>query len=122
MVLVGIDAGLTSLKAVAVTPGGRAVASAARETPGRSPAPDREEQDHDDLWDAVAAVIGAVLDDEAVDPDAVAGVGVAGHGHGLYALDAAGDPAFSGIKSTDDRAVGLLDEWATDGPPPRTRP
>jgi sugar (pentulose or hexulose) kinase len=113
-VLVGIDAGLTSVKTVAYTVEGRAVASAARETPGRSPAPDREEQDHDALWDAVVATVGEVLDAEEVDPEAVAGVGVAGHGHGLYALDPDGEPVV-GIKSTDSRALDLLEEWEADG-------
>jgi len=113
--LVGIDAGLTSTKAVAFASDGGAVASASRDTPGRSPCPDREEQPHDDLWRAVADAVSDVVAADAVDPERIAGAGVAGHGHGLYALDADGDPAFPGIKSTDGRAVELCEAWREDG-------
>jgi sugar (pentulose or hexulose) kinase len=112
--LLGIDAGLTNLKAVVFDRGGTPVASAARATPGRSPTRDREEQDHDELWAATVDVVAEALDTDAVDAGAIEGVGVAGHGHGLYALDAEGDPV-CGVKSTDDRASGLLDDWRADG-------
>ncbi|WP_436926983.1 FGGY-family carbohydrate kinase [Halosimplex amylolyticum] len=112
--LVGIDAGLTNVKAVAFDRSGSAVASASTETPGRSPAPGRDEQDHDDLWAAVAGVVGDVLADEAVDAAAVRGVGLAGHGHGLYAVDESGDPV-CGVKSTDDRGSDVVEAWDADG-------
>jgi len=107
-VLVGVDAGLTRLKAVAVTGSGELLASASAPTPGAD-----GDADQDALWTATAELIAAVLDD-AVEPDAVAGVGVAGHGHGLYALDGAGEPV-CGVRSTTDRASGLLAEWRADG-------
>jgi sugar (pentulose or hexulose) kinase len=113
-VLLGVDAGLTKLKVVAFEGGGDALASASAPTPGRSPAPERENQDHDALWAATSELIAAVLDDGAVDRAAIEGVGVAGHGHGLYALDGDGDPV-CGVKSTDDRAAGLLEEWRRNG-------
>lgn len=115
-VLVGIDAGLTRLKAVAVTGSGELLADASAPTPGADTAGREDQdqnQDQDALWSATAELIAALLDD-AVDPEAVAGVGVAGHGHGLYALDGAGDPV-CGVRSTTDRASGLLDEWREDG-------
>jgi len=112
--LLGIDAGLTNVKAVAFDRSGTAVAGASTGTPGRSPAPGRDEQDHDDLWTAAVDVIDSVLADGAVDQEQVAGVGLAGHGHGFYALDEAGDPV-CGVKSTDDRGAAVLDDWAADG-------
>lgn len=113
-ILLGVDAGLTNVKAVAFDRSGTALASASTDTPGESPAPGRDEQDHDDLWAAAVAVIGDVLADDAVDADAVAGVGLAGHGHGLYALDADGEPV-CGVKSTDDRGGAVVDEWEREG-------
>lgn len=112
--LLGIDAGLTNVKAVAFDRTGAAVASAATETPGHSPEPGRDEQDHDDLWTAAVGVISDVLNADAVDAGAIRGVGLTGHGHGLYALDEAGDPV-CGVKSTDRRGIGVLDEWKSDG-------
>ncbi|WP_242695525.1 FGGY-family carbohydrate kinase [Halomontanus rarus] len=113
--LVGIDAGLTNVKAAAFDLEGREIAVSSLATPGVSPAPDREEQRHDDLWETVADVVRRLLRQDAVDPTAVAGVGVAGHGHGLYALDADGEPPRRGIKSTDSRAAEIVDDWKSDG-------
>jgi sugar (pentulose or hexulose) kinase len=50
-----------------------------------------------------------------VSPSDVAAVGVAGHGHGLYALEDDGRQVRPGIKSTDSRAAELVDEWEADG-------
>ena len=50
-----------------------------------------------------------MLEAPEVTSSAVAGVGVAGHGHGLYGLDGDGVPV-CGIKSTDSRAIGALEE------------
>lgn len=112
--LVGVDTGLTNTKAAAFTPDGETIAVATRETPSGDGPPGRDDQDHDALWEAVADTIATVTGDDAVDPESVAGVGVAGHGHGLYALDADGSPVV-GIKSTDSRAMSRLEEWRTDG-------
>jgi sugar (pentulose or hexulose) kinase len=112
--VLGVDAGLTNVTAVVYDRSGTALATATADTPGRSPAPGHDEQDHDDLWVTAVGVIGDVLATPAVDPVAVEGVGVAGHGHGLYALDAAGEPV-CGVKSTDDRAAELLEDWRADG-------
>ena len=112
--LLGVDAGLTNVAAVVFDDSGSVLASGGADTPGRSPTPDRDEQDHDDLWDATCSAISGALAADGVDPGAIEGVGVAGHGHGLYAVDAAGDPV-CGVKSTDDRAKSLLSEWREDG-------
>jgi sugar (pentulose or hexulose) kinase len=112
--LLGVDAGLTNLAAVVFDRSGTPLATASRETPRREPAPGREEVAHDDLWAATAGAVSAVLDDDAVDPGRLRGVGLAGHGHGLYALDAAGDPVY-GVRSTDDRGTAVLESWREDG-------
>ncbi|MFC4360412.1 FGGY-family carbohydrate kinase [Halobium salinum] len=122
-VLVGIDAGLTNVTVAAYDTDGTELAAASRSTPGSNPATepdgtagesaDREEQDHDRLWAVVAETVAAVVGSDDVPTDAVAGVGVAGHGHGLYGVDAAGEPV-CGIKSTDSRALDALDEHCTE--------
>lgn len=106
-VLVGIDAGLTNVTATAFDADGTTLAMASRPTSTIEAGPGRDEQDHDRLWDRVTRAITAVVDN--VPANAVSGVGVAGHGHGLYGLDAAGKPV-CGITSTDSRAVDAIAE------------
>lgn len=119
--LLGLDAGLTRTKAVVFTPEGEVVAEGGRDTPVDRPESDRREVDLEALWEAAAATIRETLADGDVDPADVAAVGVSAHGHGLYALDADGDPVRPGIKSTDSRATDLLEEWKADGTADRIR-
>ncbi|WP_276275162.1 FGGY-family carbohydrate kinase [Haladaptatus sp. QDMS2] len=112
-VLVGIDAGLTNVTVTAFDAEGTELASASRATPAVETAPDRDEQDHDRLWATVCETVAAVLDDDALPPADIAGVGVAGHGHGLYGLDADGTPV-CGIKSTDNRGIDAIEQHRPD--------
>lgn len=112
-VLIGIDAGLTNVTVTAFDGTGDDLATASEPTPTVETPTDRDEQDHDRLWETVGETVTAVLDAPAVTPAAVAGVGVAGHGHGLYGLDSDGEPV-CGIKSTDSRAIGVIDEQRSD--------
>lgn len=112
-VLVGIDAGLTNVTVTAFDDDGTGLASASRQTPTVETGSDREEQDHDRLWETVCGTVADVVEDGSVSAEAIAGVGVAGHGHGLYGLDSAGRPA-CGIKSTDSRAIDAIAELRPD--------
>lgn len=113
--LLGIDAGLTNVKAALFDENGREVTVAARRPPNEEPAPGHVERDLDDLWIGVRDAVRDVLAEGPADGGEIASVGVAGHGHGLYVLDAKGEPVRNGIKSTDSRAVDLVDEWRRDG-------
>ena len=110
-VLVGIDAGLTNITVTAFDSEGAELAAATRSTPRNEAEADsdREEQEHDRLYQCVSEAISAVVTAESVPAHAIGGVGVAGHGHGLYGVDGAGKPA-CGIKSTDSRAIDTLSE------------
>ena len=61
-----------------------------------------------------AAVIRDCLEKAGVDAAAVAAVGCAGHGNGLYLLDRAGAPLLA-IQSLDMRAARLAEELRADG-------
>ena len=111
--LLGVDAGLTKVKAALFAPDGREVSVASRATPTNRPIPDRHEVDLDTLWRTVVEVIREALMDCQTDAENVAAVGVAGHGHGLYLLDGDGRPVRPGIQSTDSRATDLVEEWET---------
>jgi len=60
-------------------------------------------------------VVREIVDEGPVAPEDINAVGVAGHGHGLYLLDADRNPVRPGIRSTDSRAVDLVKEWNESG-------
>lgn len=113
--LLGVDAGLTKVKVALFTPDGDEVAVESRDTPTAEPARDRHEVDLGDLWRVVGEAVRDVVASGPAAADGIAAVGVTGHGHGLYLLDAAGEPVRPGIRSTDGRATGLVEEWEDDG-------
>jgi sugar (pentulose or hexulose) kinase len=118
-VLIGVDKGTSATKTVVIdAEDGRVVASAARRTPTLDTVSGRHEEDMDTTWSCVAETIRESLG--ALGPDAeVLAVGVCGHMGGLWCLDADGRPAGPAIAWTDSRAVGILEEWESQGLGPR---
>ncbi len=112
--LLGLDAGNTVIKAVLFDADGRQLAASVMHGTSHRPAPGHVERDMAELWGNVAAVIRDCLSAAGVRPGAIAAVGCAGHGNGLYLLDRGGDPLL-GIQSLDSRAAGLADSLRADG-------
>ncbi|MHA1548845.1 MAG: FGGY-family carbohydrate kinase [Alphaproteobacteria bacterium] len=104
--LLGLDAGNTVIKAVLFDHAGRQVAQSARDGASSQPHPGHVERDLDELWANACVVIRDCLTQADIDPGDVAGVGCAGHGNGLYLLDAGGAPLL-GIQSLDTRAADM---------------
>ncbi len=82
-VLVGLDVGTTSVKGVAIDPGGRVLAEADASYPLLVPRPGFSEQDPEEWWHATEQVLEALA--RAAGP--AAGLGLSGQMHGLVALD-----------------------------------
>jgi L-xylulokinase len=112
--LLGLDAGNTVIKAVLFDSAGRQRGASERKGASSTPAPGHVERDMDELWANAAAVIRDCLDIAGVGADAIAAVGCAGHGNGLYLIDRAGAPLVA-IQSLDSRAAALADELRADG-------
>lgn len=112
--LLGVDAGLTNTKAAVFDADGTELAVASRPSPNIDAGPDRVERDVNEFWAVTCAVLREVIDDPAVDASRVGGVGVAGHGHGLYALDEEGE-AVVAITSLDSRAADVVEAWDDAG-------
>ena len=112
--LLGLDAGNTVIKAVLFDRDGTQLAASRRDGSAHSPAPGHVERDAGELWANAAAVIREVLEESGAPPGAVAAIGCAGHGNGLYLLDRDGT-ALPAITSLDMRAAGLAAELAADG-------
>ena len=109
--LLGLDAGNTVIKAVLFDLEGRQVAL--RELQGDSlfPSPGHVERDLDALWNDARSVIDGCIADAGIAPEQIAAIGCAGHGNGLYLLDADERPLV-GIQSLDTRAAWLASELA----------
>jgi xylulokinase len=83
VVAVGLDVGTTGVKALAVAPDGKVVASAERSYGLSQPHPGWSEQDPADWWSASEEAIAALGEHE------ITGIGLSGQMHGLVALDEA---------------------------------
>ncbi len=109
--LLGLDAGNTVIKAVLFDLEGRQIAMSALDGQSSTPAPGHVERDLNELWRNAGTVIRACIAQGGIAPRQIAGVGCAGHGNGLYALDAVGEPVL-GIQSLDTRGADLAAELA----------
>jgi sugar (pentulose or hexulose) kinase len=111
--LLGIDAGTTTIKAVAMSPDGTELARSARPNPVERPSPSRARQDMTTTWSRTAAVVADVVD-TLDDGASVRAVGVTGQGGGCWLVGQEG-PARAAIPWTDSRAAPLVEDWAADG-------
>jgi L-xylulokinase len=112
--LLGLDAGNTVIKAVLFDRTGRQLAASERHGASLAPAPGHVERDLEELWTNAAAVIRECLDKAGAEAAAVAAVGCAGHGNGLYLIDEGGAPLLA-IQSLDMRAALLAEDLRADG-------
>lgn len=118
----GIDNGGTMVKAVLFDPDGAALAGASRKLPMLVPEPGFTERDMEQLWQSNAQVIREAIERAGIDPAAIQGVAVTGHGKGLYLWGRDQRPVGHGIVSTDTRAWAYPARWAQDGTAARVFP
>jgi xylulokinase len=107
--LLGIDVGTTSIKAVVYRPDGIAVASASLPTPTHVPRPRWAYYRPHELWDTVVSVIRRALE-HVPDPSQIASVAVASVAESGVLLDAAGQPTTDSIAWFDTRTQPQA-EW-----------
>lgn len=107
----GIDTGLTTTKAVVFDERGTALGSASTPSPRSEPASQRVERDAIEHWEVTAGVIGRAIDVSGRDAAEIAGVGLAGHGDGLYFVGEDLAPLAPAVLSPDTRAAAILAGW-----------
>ncbi|MBR2529138.1 MAG: carbohydrate kinase [Blautia sp.] len=112
---IGLDNGGTTTKAAIFDSKGKQLGSCSMATKSLTPRPEFVERDMEEMWEANCAVVKGVLEKTGIPGDAVAGLGIAGHGKGLYLWGKDGKPARNGIISTDNRAYKYVDQWRSDG-------
>src|SRR5882672_6570562 len=100
-VLVGLDVGTTGVKAVAVSPDGRILASASEEYALSTPQPGWAEQDPEDWWRAAEACLQRLPEGP---------IGLSGQMHGLVVLDAEDRVLRPAILWNDQRTAAECEE------------
>jgi L-xylulokinase len=103
--LLGLDVGQTKVKAAVFTPEGGEIAAASDST---SCLPDMGK-----LWKTTALLLRKVIG--GIAPGEIAGIGVSGHGNGMYPLDKKGQVFTNAVLSTDQRAQSIVEEWDKTG-------
>ncbi len=111
----GLDNGGTTTKAALYDKNGRELGVASVSTHMLTPGPGFAERDMEEMWQANCAVLRGVLEKTGVRPRDIAGVGVCGHGKGLYLWGKNNKPLGNGILSTDNRAYAYPLLWRKDG-------
>lgn len=106
---IGVDVGLTATKAAAFDPAGREIAVVHARTPRTSVTAHRHDVDMDGLAETVLSLLGELAGRLAAEGYAPAGIGVAGHGNGIYPVDAELRPVGPAIASSDSRAQPIVD-------------
>lgn len=112
---IGLDNGGTMTKAAIFTQKGEQIGSASMPTASITPRPGYVERNMEEMWQANCAVLRNVLEQTGICANEIAGVGICGHGKGLYLWGKDGKPAYYGIISNDNRAYEYPVGWAADG-------
>lgn len=112
-VYLGVDAGLSRVTVGAYDTTGQRHAIESCPTPSSVPQVGHHEVGPEQLWESVTSCIRGVV--AKIGTDRIVGVGVGGHGHGAYLLDAQGSPVHPAIRSTDGRAASVVHRWNEEG-------
>src|SRR6266545_1848662 len=103
--LLGIDAGTTSVKAGLFSPDGHCLALARQEYQLSTPQASWAELDPEIYWQACVATTKQVLQQANVNADRVAALSVSSQGETMIAVDSKGSPVYPAIVWLDNRAA-----------------
>lgn len=106
--LLGIDLGTSSVKALLLATDGTVLGEAASSYPVHAPHPGWAESDPADWWSAVAIAVRTAVKDRA---DRIQAIGLSGQMHGVVLADEEGTPLRSAILWADTRSSGMLDAY-----------
>lgn len=106
--LLGIDLGTSSVKALLLATDGTVLSEAASSYPVHAPHPGWAESDPADWWSAVAIAVRTAVKDRA---DRIQAIGLSGQMHGVVLADEEGTPLRSAILWADTRSSGMLDAY-----------
>jgi len=100
-ILVGLDIGTSSCKALAIDENAQLLAAEAGEYPCYAPRPGWSEQNPADWWRGARAALLRLM--RQIDPSRIAAIGLSGQMHGMVALDAQNEVLRPAILWNDQR-------------------
>ncbi|MBE4906882.1 gluconokinase [Bacillus luteolus] len=104
-IVIGLDIGTTSVKAVAFTRNGVAIAEQEVEYPLHTPHPSWAEQDPLVIEKATIEVIRSLIDSHSIDTAQLFAIGLSSAMHSLICMDSNGEPLSPSITWADGRAA-----------------
>lgn len=102
--LLGIDVGTSSAKAVLIDAAGRVLGAATVAHPTHAPAPGYYEQEAADWWQGACSAVRQVMAETGANPASVAGISLSGQGCACLPVDQQGEPLARAPIWTDARA------------------
>lgn len=108
--LLGIDLGTGSVKALLLDPDGTVIAEASSAYPVQSPKPGWAETEPEDWWSAVAVAVREVVAERS---QLIQAIGLSGQMHGVALADQNGHPLRPAILWADMRSSEMLDAYST---------
>lgn len=108
--LLGIDVGTSSIKAMLMEENGRIVAVKTKGYDVHIPHPGWAEQNPREWWEALCGILQSMKAAYPREMDGIAGIGFSGQMHGLVAVDEDGEPVRPAIIWMDQRATAELEE------------
>ena len=108
---IGLDNGGTTTKAALFDREGRELGVTSVSTAMIAERPGFVERDMEEMWQANCTVLRVLLEKTGVDAQQIAGVGICGHGKGLYLWGKDGRPARRGILSATCSATRSARWW-----------
>ena len=111
----GLDNGGSNTKAALFDTNGKEIGSFGISTGMLTPLPGFAESDMEEKWLDNCRVIRGLLERCGADPADISGVGICGHGKGLYLWGKDGKPVRNGITSNDTRAYRYPEMWRDEG-------
>ena len=106
--LLGLDLGTGSAKAILISPSGAVLGDGVVSYPVRSPHPGWAESDPRDWWEACAEAVRAAVGERGA---SVVALGLSGQMHGVVLSDAEGNPVRPAVLWADTRSAALLDRY-----------
>ncbi|MEJ8847012.1 gluconokinase [Variovorax rhizosphaerae] len=113
-IAIGVDIGTTSTKAVAFSIAGKVLSHHAVDYPLLRPEPGAAEQDPEQIYQAVLAVIASCVAQCRAAPEDVVCVSFSAAMHSLILVDKAGEPLTHSITWADNRAVTWAERIKTE--------
>lgn len=113
--ILGVDCGQTTMKAIVFDHAGYELGSARCRTTVSTPQPHAAERDMGEAAHQLDTVVAQALAAAGAEGSDIVACGIVAHGDGIYPVDHAGRPTRPAFLALDGRSQPVLDRWDRDG-------